>query len=149
MRAVVTGSYGFIGSHLVDRLLSDGWEVIGVDDGRNGTAAIDGREGLTVWHTAVERADVLIPVDAIFHLAAPVGPVGVLRRGGQITREVVDASAKVAAWAIHSGCPLIDVSTSEVYGSGAADSEDGRLEGIRGREARRRDDAPQHRGAGR
>jgi UDP-glucose 4-epimerase len=124
MRAVVTGAFGFIGKHLTDRLLADGWEVIAIDDGRNGTAQIEDRERLSVWNVAVEKADVLVPLDAIFHLAAPVGPVGVLRRGGQITREVVETSSRVASWAISAGCPLIDVSTSEVYGSGGADSED-------------------------
>src|SRR5436853_6938489 len=114
MRAVVTGGAGFIGSHLVDRLLADGWDVLSIDDGRNGAPVGPSEGRLSVWNAAVETADVFLNLDAVFHLAAPVGPVGVLRRGGQITKEVVETSSRVAAWAMRAGCPLIDVSTSEV-----------------------------------
>ena len=120
---VVTGGFGFIGSNLVDRLLSDGHEVVVIDDGRNKTSPPPEREGLRIIRRAVERTELSEKPDVIYHLAAPVGPVGVLDRGGSITREVVESSYKVGSWAKWAGCPLVDVSTSEVYGSGGADSE--------------------------
>lgn len=110
MRAIVTGSAGFIGSHLVDRLTSDGWDVTGID--RRAGPSIQGMTELPET------------MDAIFHLASPVGPVGVLHQAGWIATEVVECTDIVARWASAYGCPLIDVSTSEVYGSGGSDAED-------------------------
>lgn len=110
MRAIVTGSAGFIGSHLVDRLTADGWEVFGIDR-RDGPSI----QGIT------ELPD---SADAIFHLASPVGPVGVLGWAGRLATEVIECAAIVARWAGWYGCPLINVSTSEVYGSGGSDAED-------------------------
>lgn len=110
MRAIVTGSAGFIGSHLVDRLLADGWEVTAID--RKAGPSI---QGITELPAAV---------DAIFHLASPVGPVGVLGQAGLIVSEVVECADIVARWAVSYGCTLVDVSTSEVYGSGGSDAED-------------------------
>jgi nucleoside-diphosphate-sugar epimerase len=110
MRAIVTGSAGFIGSHLVDRLSTDGWDVTGID--RKAGPSIQGMTELPP------------EVDAIFHLASPVGPVGVLSQAGYIVSEVIECADIVARWAAGYGCPLVDVSTSEVYGSGGSDSED-------------------------
>ena len=115
MRAIVTGSAGFIGSHLVDRLSADGWDVIGVD--RKTGPSIES----VATRGTVPSED---PVDAIFHLASPVGPVGVLSQAGTIVPQVVKTSRIAGEWALHYRCPLVDVSTSEVYGSGGSDAED-------------------------
>lgn len=110
MRAIVTGSAGFIGSHLVDRLSADGWDVFGIDR----------KDGPSIQGIGELPTD----IDAIFHLASPVGPVGVLHQAGWIATEVVECTDIVARWASAYGCPLIDVSTSEVYGSGGSDAEE-------------------------
>jgi nucleoside-diphosphate-sugar epimerase len=110
MRAIVTGAAGFIGSHLVDRLVADGWDVLGIDS----------RTGPSIQGVGELPPDVA----AIFHLASPVGPVGVLHKAGWIVTEVVETTDIVAGWARSYDCTLIDVSTSEVYGSGGSDAED-------------------------
>ena len=110
MRAIVTGSAGFIGSHLVDRLTSDGWDVVGIDRAT----------GPSIEETGELPTDVA----AIFHLASPVGPVGVLHQAGTIVPQVVETTTIVRNWALGYGCTLVDVSTSEVYGSGGSDAED-------------------------
>lgn len=114
MRAIVTGGAGFLGSHLTDRLVSEGWQVTVVDDLAAGAHWLNDR-ALLIPH-AVQRAVVSVPVDAVFHVAGKVGPTGVLRHAGHIVQDTVDAATVAASWALASGCPLIDVSTSEVYG---------------------------------
>lgn len=114
MRAVVTGGLGFIGSHLVERLLADGHRVTVVDDGR--TAVAGDVPGADIRRWAMEHAPFPPDADIVYHLAGPVGPVGVLRHAGAIVTDVVAMADTARAWALMNGCPLVYVSTSEVYG---------------------------------
>lgn len=123
MTAVVTGGLGFIGSHLVDRLLDEGMDVLIVDDCRSTEQRMSDlwpSENQVRFAMADVREVVNLPVipTVVFHLASPVGPVGVLSRAGKITPEVINGSRAVAQWASSAAVPLIDVSTSEVYGGG-------------------------------
>lgn len=116
MRVVVSGGAGFIGSHLVDALVDRGWRVLVIDDHSNRGSGWRNPAALYL-DAAVQRAIVPDdPIDAVFHLAGKVGPTGVLRWAGQIAKDTVDAAATVGDWARRAECPLIDVSTSEVYG---------------------------------
>jgi nucleoside-diphosphate-sugar epimerase len=122
VKAIVTGGAGFIGSHLVERLIADGVAVHVIDDFRSGdtlhTRATT--HGVSIRNVAW---DVWSGADAIYHLASPVGPVGVLRQAGHIAADVINDAATVAAAARLNGCPLVYVSTSELYGpqGGACD----------------------------
>jgi UDP-glucose 4-epimerase len=113
---------GFIGSHLVDRLLLEGMDVLIVDDCRStrqrASELWPGEERVKLLMADCREVVLPVKADVVFHLASPVGPVGVLNRAGRITPEVVDGSLAAARWAVRDACPMIDVSTSEVYGGG-------------------------------
>lgn len=113
MRALVTGGLGFIGSHVADFLVAGGASVTVIDDERS--SAVRSVHGAVVLRQSIAHAE---PdrADVIFHLAGPVGPVGVLAQAGKIVSSVVHDAETVAWWAREFDCPLVYVSTSEVYG---------------------------------
>ena len=112
----MTGGAGFIGSHLVDGLAADGWDVTVVDDFSTGDHVHDHPRVETLRAPIRSSVEIPMALDAVFHLASPVGPVGVLHQAGRIVPAVVADAERVAFWAMLAGCPLIDVSTSELYG---------------------------------
>jgi len=129
LKALITGGFGFIGSHLTERLLADPSMSLHVIDNLS-TSPIDvqafikglpGEDRLTYDICTVceyfSRND-LPAFDEVYHLASVVGPVGVLKHGGRILRSLVDDTYAVASYANRVKAKLCDVSTSEVYGGG-------------------------------
>ncbi len=116
MRALVTGACGFIGSHLVDRLIEDGHDVTAVDSMRS--AAVDDLPaGVALHRVSVADAGLdRFPANVIYHLAGPVGPVGVLSQAGHIVEDVIRDARIVRDAALHRRSTLVYVSTSETYG---------------------------------
>lgn len=130
MKAIVTGGEGFIGSRLVERLIQSGYDVCVVDDYSTHEEKVMTRNPAAHLQQGKVQ-DVILPkrfrdgVDVIFHLAGKLGPVGVLKFKGKIAKDTIDAAYTVGDWAYWHQCPLIFVSTSEVYGSpDEANSED-------------------------
>src|SRR3990172_10241917 len=83
MKAVVTGGAGFLGSHLCDRLLDTGWEVVCLDNlvtGNTGNIAhLAGNPRFKfINHNVTEYIYVDGKVDAVLHLASPASPVDYL-----------------------------------------------------------------------
>jgi UDP-glucose 4-epimerase len=115
VKAIVTGGAGFIGSHLTERLSADGLDVHVIDDVRSGDWV---SPTATTHPMAVRNAPgaVFSGAGVIYHLASPVGPVGVLAKAGRIAYEVITDASFIAGWARRLGCPLVYVSTSELYG---------------------------------
>ena len=75
-RAVVTGGAGFLGSHLCERLLADGWQVICVDNLVSGAASnvaqLSGKKAFeSIQHNVSTPLYLDGPVDAVLHFASP------------------------------------------------------------------------------
>jgi dTDP-glucose 4,6-dehydratase len=118
---VVTGGAGFIGSHLADRLLSDGHRVTAIDNlstahPRNIEHLI-GRAGFRfIKHDVVEYVYVDGEVDAIMHLASLPSPVDYLRKPIPTLKVGALGTHKVLGLARAKGARFLLASTSEVYG---------------------------------
>jgi UDP-glucuronate decarboxylase len=118
-RVLVTGGAGFIGSHLCDRLLAEGAEVLCVDNFYSST-----RSNIhhLVGHPRFEllRHDITFPlyveVDEIYHLACPASPVFYQRDPVQTTKTSVLGSINMLGLAKRTGAKILLASTSEVYG---------------------------------
>jgi UDP-glucuronate decarboxylase len=119
MRILVTGGAGFLGSHLCDRLVEDGHEVICLDNFFTGRRAnVEPLFG----HPRFEliRQDVMEPltleVDQIYHLACPASPVHYQRNPVRTIRTAVEGTLNVLELAREVGARVLIASTSEVYG---------------------------------
>ena len=121
-RVLVTGGAGFIGSHLCERLLNDGYDVQCVDNYYSSTkdniAHLMGNPRFEVI-----RHDVTFPlyveVDEIYHLACPASPVHYQRDPVQTTKTAVHGSINMLGLAKRTGAKILLSSTSEVYGDPA------------------------------
>jgi UDP-glucose 4-epimerase len=123
VRVLITGGAGFIGSHLVDRYIADGADVIVIDDFSTGSRqnlAHHGTSHLTVVEGKAEDRAVLdeafVRVDLVYHLAAAVGVFEILRRPLESLRTNLDATEAVFERATRDGVRTVFTSTSEVYG---------------------------------
>ena len=118
-RILVTGGAGFIGSHLCDRLLGEGHEVLCVDNFYTGT-----RQNIShlLDHPRFEvlRHDITFPlyveVDSIFNLACPASPIHYQRDPIQTTKTSVSGAINMLGLAKRLRIPILQASTSEVYG---------------------------------
>ena len=118
-RVMVTGGAGFIGSHITERLLGQGHEVLVVDNYYSST-----RRNLTHLHDhpnlEVMRHDVTFPlyveVDEIYHLACPASPIFYQRDPVQTTKTSVHGSINMLGLAKRTKAKILLSSTSEVYG---------------------------------
>ncbi len=118
-RVLVTGGAGFLGSHLCERLLAQGCDVLAVDNyftGRRDNIA----HLLADPHFEAMRHDITFPlfveVDEIFNLACPASPVHYQFDPVQTTKTSVLGAIHVLGLAKRLKVPVLQASTSEVYG---------------------------------
>jgi UDP-glucuronate decarboxylase len=121
-RILVTGGAGFLGSHLIDRLLLDGHEILCADNLFTGTK--QNIEHL-LGHPRFEflRHDVTFPlfveVDEIYNLACPASPIQYQHDPVQTTKTSVHGAINMLGLAKRLRCRILQASTSEVYGDPA------------------------------
>lgn len=119
MKILVTGGAGFLGSHLCERLLDAGHEVLCVDNYYTGTKR-NLSQLLQNPHFELMRHDVTFPlyveVDQIFNLACPASPVHYQHDPVQTTKTSVHGSINMLGLAKRVGARILQASTSEVYG---------------------------------
>lgn len=118
-RILVTGGAGFIGSHLIDRLLDQGHEILCADNLFTGT-----KRNIDHLHDEPRfeflRHDVTMPlyveVDEIYNLACPASPVHYQHDPVQTTKTSVHGAINMLGLAKRLKCKIFQASTSEVYG---------------------------------
>lgn len=121
-RVLITGGAGFIGSHLTDRLLEQGHEVLCVDNLYTGT-----KRNIEHHHNNPRfeflRHDVTFPlyveVDEIYNLACPASPIHYQYDPVQTTKTSVHGAINTLGLAKRLNCKIFQASTSEVYGDPA------------------------------
>ena len=121
MRTVVTGGAGFLGSHLCERLLDDGDEVIALDNFLTGTPDNVGhlieRDGFRLIRTDVtEYIHVPGPVDQVLHFASPASPIDYLLLPIETMKVGSIGTLHTLGLAKEKGARFVIASTSETYG---------------------------------
>jgi UDP-glucuronate decarboxylase len=119
MRTLVTGGAGFIGSHLCERLLADGHEILCLDNfytGRrsNIRALLDHRDFELIRHDVIQP--ILLEVDRIFHFACPASPVHYQYNPVKTVKTNVMGTINMLGLCKRVKARILHASTSEVYG---------------------------------
>ena len=126
MRYLVTGGAGFIGGHLVERLMAEGHGVLVLDDLSTGrfenVGRLEGRPGFELRVASVTDPGVVercvTESDAVFHLASAVGVRLVVDQPVQTIETIVGGTDVVLRACARYRRPVLITSTSEVYGKG-------------------------------
>lgn len=129
MKFLVTGGAGFIGSHLVRRLLTEGNQVVVLDNFSTGlrtnlalntTTQLTITDGSILDHSLLKK--VSQDVDFIFHLAAAVGVFNIVKHPIESLRTNINGTENVLEIALARNIPVLLTSSSEVYGKNTSDS---------------------------
>jgi UDP-glucose 4-epimerase len=126
---IVTGGAGFIGSHLVERLLNDGKSVVVIDDFSTGSVenlrAVKKNPRLKIIRSKISQCKDLPKLTAksefIFHLAATVGVELVVKSALRVLESSFRETQSLFHAAAKNATPILLTSTSEVYGKSAKD----------------------------
>jgi nucleoside-diphosphate-sugar epimerase len=117
---LITGGAGFLGTYSIEKYLENGYAVTVID---NFSTSVIKRDDPLLKNVRLIDADILQTnisqmgkFDLLVHLASPVGPVGILKHSGLMAKYILDDVYWAIKFAQTNNCPLIFVSTSEIYG---------------------------------
>ncbi len=121
MRAVITGGTGFLGSHLCDRLIAEGWEVLALDNlitsGESNVSHLAKNPRFRVERGDVtEHIEVAGPVDYVLHLASPASPFDYLKFPIETMKVGSMGTHNALGLALAKKAKFFLASTSECYG---------------------------------
>jgi len=123
-KALITGGAGFIGSHLGELLLGEGWEIFALDDLSTGSLAnVAHLESNPSFHLVVESvlspaavSELVHKCDVVYHLAAVVGVQLIVERPGHTLLTNIEGTETVLEYCSRFGKRVLIASSSEVYG---------------------------------
>jgi len=119
-RAVVTGGAGFVGSHLCERLISEGYRVVCMDNvitgSRRNIAHLDGADFEYIERDVTDHLEILGKVDEVYHFASPASPADFERIPVEILKAGAMGTHSTLELAREKGACFMVASTSEVYG---------------------------------
>ena len=121
MRVLISGAAGFLGSHLTDLLLSQGHEVVGVDNFITGTPDnvrhLEGNRAYRfVRHDVIQPLEIDGPVDRIYHMASPASPIGYVKHQIATVKVNSQGTWNLLELALAKNSRFLMASTSECYG---------------------------------
>ena len=117
---LITGGLGFIGTHCIEKWTEETWSVYVIDNLSSNAITQDhpiAKDVTYIYGDVIDTNWEKLPkFDLILHLASPVGPVGVLKHSGIMADIILKDIYSVIDGAKYNNCPLVFVSTSEIYG---------------------------------
>lgn len=121
MRILVAGGAGFIGSHLCERLLSEGHDVVAIDNyitgsRKNVSHLINQPRFTLIERDVIQPFNIEGPLDAVMNLASPASPVGYLDNPIETMLVGSHGTHNTLEIALQKGARFLHASTSEVYG---------------------------------
>ena len=121
MRVLITGAAGFLGSHISERFLKEGHQVLGLDNfitgSRSNTEILEGYSGFTlIEHDISESISLDGDLDGVLHFASPASPVDYLNLPIQTLKVGSLGTHNSLGIALAKGARFLLASTSEIYG---------------------------------
>jgi len=128
MRILITGAAGFLGSHLTDLLLSQGHEIVGVDNFITGkeqnVAHLKGTAKFSfIKHDVIEALKVDGAIDRIYHMASPASPIGYVKHQVATLKVNSQGTWNLLELAVQKEARFLMASTSECYGDPAVNPQ--------------------------
>ena len=119
-KILISGGAGFLGTYSIEKYLEEGYDITVIDN--FSTAVVKNNDPVLEKVKLIEddilnvKWTDLEKYDLILHLASPVGPAGILKHSGKMAKYILDDIYWAIEGAQHNSCPLVFVSTSEIYG---------------------------------